>query len=91
MASDHVPDEVTGIPGQSPARSCKSAMAAEEVSAQTKNRKQFSCVLCIHFNHKSLPYDYLPNHHCSDFWLQYLKLQSKPELDHLGFAKWFFI
>lgn len=44
MVSDHIPDEVTGIPGYSPFRNCKSPVGTEEVSAQNKNRKHFSCV-----------------------------------------------
>jgi len=69
MVSDHIPDEITGIPGRSPFRSCKSPTATDKVNAQTKNRKHFSCVLGLCFNHKSLPWSYLPNHYCSDFWL----------------------
>lgn len=68
MVSNHIPNEVTGIPGYSPFRSCKLPMATE-VSARTKNRKHFSCVLDLGFNHKSLPSPCVPNHYCSDLGL----------------------
>lgn len=48
MVSDHIPDEVTGIPGHSPFRNCKSPLGTEEVSAQSKNRKHFSCAAGLH-------------------------------------------